>query len=114
MTIPAAMLQATVAQVAVDPIRKEMISTVSLFKSTNQTQYGYVVNHPYWQQSVSGKTMAVMGDCLDGSHFGSMYVTTGKKHTVGAARSNTKTAFVKGPDGVWRVQTIAYLLDVKC
>jgi hypothetical protein len=114
MTLPAAKLQQTVASVAVDPARKQMLATVTTYKSTHLTQYGYVINHPYWQRRIAGKSTAVMGDCLDGSHFGTRYTTTGQKHTVGPPRDNTRASFVKGRDGVWRVQSIVYLLDVKC
>ena len=114
MVTPAARLENTVTSVAVGPARKQMLATVTIYKSKHLTQYGFVINHPYWQKPVAGKNTAVMGDCLDGSHFGTRSTITGQKRTVGPARDNTKASFVRGSDGLWRVQSIVYLLDVKC
>jgi hypothetical protein len=60
------------------------------------------------------KSTAVMRDCLDGSHSGTLSLTTGKKLTVGPARDNARATFVRDGAGVWRVQLVEYLLDVKC
>lgn len=114
MATPTSRLAGAVASVAVDPTRKQMLAAVTIYRSKKLTQYGFVINHPYWQKPIAGKRAAVMGDCLDGSHFGTKSTITGQKRTVGPARDNTKASFVRGSDGVWRVQSIVYLLDVKC
>ena len=89
------------------------MSQFNLFRSLKQSQYGFVTTRPYWTQPINGKNRAVMGDCMDSSHFGTVSAS-GKKLTVGTPRDNTRTTFVRDAAGVWRVQLIQYLLDVKC
>ena len=110
--IPPNDIESAIKSVAVDPTLGEMRTELSLFASTHLTNYGYVVNHPY-ETALNNASSAVVKDCMDQSHFGSM-TTMGVKKTVGVARDNTTAAFVKGADGVWRVKNIVYLLDVKC
>jgi hypothetical protein len=112
--IPPGQLQAAVDSLAVGVSKIQLLDEVKLFKATHRTSYGYVVNHPYWQQSVHGKSTATMGDCMDQSHYGSRSTSTHKTLTVGVPRDNTKATFLKGADGVWRVKLVEYLLDVKC
>jgi hypothetical protein len=97
----------------VDPTKSQMVTQLNVFRSLKQSQYGEVVNHPYWTQSIGSSTTAVMGDCIDSSHSGVMS-TDGKKLTVGEARQNTRATFVCDIGGIWRVKLIQYLLDVKC
>jgi hypothetical protein len=89
-----------------------MRSERAVFSATHLTGYGYVVNHPY-VTTLRTADSAVVKDCMDESHYGSM-TTSGVKKTVGVSRDNTTAALVKGPDGIWRVKNIVYLLDVKC
>jgi hypothetical protein len=114
MRIPAPQLAARIGEVAIGATRTQMLRAVKGFRATHQAQYGYVINRPYWKASVDGKTRAVIYDCMDQSHFGSLYTTTGVKHTVGVAHDNTRAVLVEGTDGIWRVQEIVYLLDQKC
>jgi hypothetical protein len=114
MKIPAAELPARIGEVAIGATRAQMLRAVKGFRATHQAQYGHVINHPYWKASVGDKPNAVIYDCMDQSHFGSLYTTTGVKHTVGVAHDNARGALVKGADGVWRVRDIEYLLDQKC
>lgn len=105
---------AEIAAVAVEPTKSQMMTQFNLFQSLKQGQYGYVVNHPYWTQSIGGKSTAVMGDCVDGSHSGTLSLVTGKKLTVGPARDNARATFVQDASGTWRVRLVEYLLDQKC
>jgi hypothetical protein len=68
----------------------------------------------YWEQSVDGKSTAVMEDCTDTSQSGSMFAATGERRTVGVPDNNTRATFVKGPDGVWRVKEIFFFVDLTC
>jgi hypothetical protein len=111
---PAAGWPAAVDAVAVDPTRAQVLSEADLFTKSGLRFYGQVVSHPYWSTPIDGKTTAVMGDCGDYSHYGTLYVKSGSKRTVGVARNNTRVTLVKGSDGTWRVQKIEYLLDLKC
>ncbi len=112
--MPAAQWPAAVTAVAVDPTRAQVLAEAALFAKSGLRFYGQVVNHPYWQTPIGGRSVAVMGDCRDSSHYGTLYVKSGNKRTVGVAHDNTRVTLVRGSDGVWRVQKIEYLLDVKC
>jgi hypothetical protein len=113
-TIPAAQLDAAVASVSIDPTSKGMLAEYATSLTQQLTDYGYVVTHPYWQQSINGSNTAVMGDCQDQSHFGSISTVTNDKRTVGVAHDNMKGTLEKGADGVWRVELIEYLTGVPC
>lgn len=112
--MPSSDWPAAVDAVAVDPTREQVLSEAALFTKSGLRFYGQVVSHPYWQQPIGGKATAVMGDCGDYSHYGTLYVKSGNKRTVGVAHNNTRVTLVKGGDGAWRVQKIEYLMDVTC
>ncbi len=76
--------------------------------------YGTSIFHPYWAQSVDGKSTAVMEDCTDTSQSGSMVAATGEKRTAGVPDNNTRATFEKGPDVVWRVKEIFFFVDLTC
>ena len=111
-SIPTGELESAITNVAVDPALGQMRSERAVFSATHLTGYGYVVNHPY-ATTLRTADSAVVKDCMDESHYGSM-TTSGVKKTVGVARDNATAALVKGTDGIWRVKNIVYLLDVKC
>jgi len=111
---PPAQWHARGAEVAVDPIKAQVLRTSAADLRDGVVGYGAVVPRPYWQQPIAGKTSAVMRDCQDASRAGSMIQKTGQKLTVGVARSNIRAHFVKGGDGKWRVRQIEYLLDEGC
>jgi hypothetical protein len=114
LSMPSSGWPAAVDAVAVDPTRAQVLSEAALFTKSGLRFYGQVVSHPYWSSPIGGKSTAVMGDCGDYSHYGTLYVKSGNKRTVGVAHNNTRVTLVKGSDGLWRVQKIEYLLDVKC
>ena len=105
---------ATVAEVAVDPIKKQVLTAAAANLRAGVTGYGTAVPHPSWPQPIAGKNTAVMSDCLDASRAGSKFTKSGYKRTVGVARSSIRAYFVKGGDGRWRVRQIAYHVDEKC
>ncbi len=113
-TIPPAQLDAAVASVSVDPTSKGMLAEYATSLTQKLTDYGYVVTHPYWQQSINGSSTAVMGDCQDQSNFGSVSTVSNDKRTVGVAHDNIKATLEKGADGIWRVELIEYLTGVPC
>jgi hypothetical protein len=113
-TLPAAQLDAAVASVSIDPTSKGMLAEYATSLTQQLTDYGYIVTHPYWQQSINGSNTAVIGDCQDQSHFGSISTVTNDKRTVGVAHDNMKGTLEKGADGVWRVELIEYLTGVPC
>jgi hypothetical protein len=111
---PAADWPAAVGAVAVDPTRQQVLDEAKTFTSSGMGFYGQVVNHPYWSSSIDGRDLAVMGDCMDTSRYGTLVVKTGVKRTVGRAKDNTRATFRKGEDGTWRVQKIEFLVDTPC
>jgi hypothetical protein len=104
----------TIAQIAVDPIRAQILKAARADRIIGAVTYGQVVPHPYWQVPINGKATATMGDCMDQSHYGSMFAKTGQKRSVGVAHDNIRASLIRGSDGRWRVKQIEYLLDVKC
>jgi hypothetical protein len=111
---PAADWPAAVGAVAVDPTRQQVLDEAKTFTSSGMGFYGQVVNHPYWSSPIDGKDLAMMGDCMDTSRYGTLVVKTGVKRTVGRAKDNTRATFFKGGDGTWRVQKIEFLVDTPC
>lgn len=105
---------AKVAEVAVDPIKAQVLTAAGQNQKAAVGTYGRLIPHPYWQQPVAGKPTAVMRDCLDASRAGSLFTKTGYKRTVGVARSSIRAYFVKGGDGSWRVRQIEFHVDEKC
>ena len=114
LELPAADRAAAVDAVAVDPTRQEVLDEAETFEKGGLRFYGQVVNHPYWQTPIDGRDVAVMGDCMDSSRAGTLVAKTGVKRTVGVAKNNTRASFVKGTDGIWRVEKIEYLVDTPC
>jgi len=113
-TYPQGQWPARLAEVAVDPIKAQVLTAAAQNRRADVGAYGTVIPHPYWQQPVAGKSTAVMRDCLDASRAGSIFTKTGYKRTVGVARSSIRAYFVKGGDGSWRVRQIEYHVDEKC
>lgn len=111
---PAADWPAAVGAVAVDPTRQQVLDEAKTFTSSGMGFYGQVDNHPYWSSPIDGKDLAVMGDCMDTSRYGTLVVKTGVKRTVGRPKDNTRATFLKGGDGTWRVQKIEFLVDTPC
>jgi hypothetical protein len=112
--IPESRWDSTIAQIAVDPIRAQILKAARADRIIGAVTYGHVVPHPYWRAAINGKPAAVMGDCMDQSHYGSMIAKTGQKRSVGVAHDNLRATLVRGSGGRWRVKQIEYLLDVKC
>jgi hypothetical protein len=113
-TYPPARWPSSVAEVAVDPIKSQVLAASAKDLREGVVGYGAVVPRAYWQQQIAGKSTAVMRDCQDDSRAGSMVRKTGRKLTVGVARTSIRAFFVRGGDGKWRVQRIEYLVDEKC
>lgn len=112
-TYPQAQLPELAASVSVDPIKSQLVKAAKADKIIGAVTYGQLVHHIYSTTLVGPKT-AHLGDCVDGSHSGSMIKSTGKKRTVGPAKNNNVASLVLGADGKWRVATIAYLTDKPC
>lgn len=91
-----------------------MLKDAGKFDSQGVETYGELGHRISWPQPVAGRTFAVIDDCQDRSHSGSMKTATGVKLTVGIARDHYQGRLVKGNDGVWRVEQVFYLKDEPC
>jgi len=111
---PSEQRQRALESVAVDPILSEIVDAAARFDSQGLDYYGSVVQHPYWLTPVDGQAFAVMRDCQDQSQYGSVYVATNVKRSVGVDRNSLQAGFVRGDDGVWRVQNFQHLENVPC
>jgi|SRR5664279_3370473 hypothetical protein len=106
--------QALAAQVAVDPALTNLLTDANTLNSKGWDTYGQFTSRISWPQPVDGKATAVIADCQDASQAGSLETSTGNKTTVGVARNPLQGTFVRGQDGVWRVDQVYYLKDEPC
>jgi len=100
--------------VSVDPLKTKILDAASNFDSQGLDYYGAVVEHPYWIDPIAGGEFAVMRDCQDQSQYGSVFVASGEKRTVGVEKINLQVGFVRGPDEIWRAQNLQHLTNVPC
>jgi hypothetical protein len=105
---------AALDSVSVDPLKSRVLKDASDFEAQGLDNYGSVVLDPYSIEFSADGASAVIQDCQDQTGFGSLYVATGKKRTVGIAGNHAQAGLVRGPDGVWRVQTLQYVENVPC
>lgn len=105
---------AALGSVSVDPLKSRVLKDASDFEAQGLDNYGSVVLDLYSIEFSADGASAVIHDCQDQSEFGSLYVATGKKRTVGIAHNHAQAGLIRGPDGVWRVQTLQYVENVPC
>jgi len=111
---PADQRSAVLDAVAVDPVKSEMLDAAMRFESQGIDYFGSVTQHPYWVTPVSGQSIAVMRDCQDQSLTGTIWLATGEVRTSGGDRNSLQAGFVRGGDGIWRVQQFNHLENVPC
>lgn len=100
--------------VAVDPAKRRVLDAAARLEADGLDYYGVVVLNPYSIDFDANENQAVLSDCQDQSGYGSIFVATGEKRTVGVAHNHTQAGFVRGEDGTWRVQNIQYISNVPC
>ena len=105
---------ALASTVAVEPTLSQALDDARSLDSKGREVYGQSYFHPYWEQPIDGKSIAVMGDCTDTSMSGARDKATGEIRTVGVTDNNTRATFVRESGGVWKVKEIFYLLDQPC
>jgi len=113
-TVPETERRYAASSVAVEPTLTQVLHQAKSLADNGLVVYGTSVFHPHWEQSVDGKSTAVMEDCTDTSQSGSMVAATGERRTVGVPDNNTRATFAKGPNGVWRVKEIFFFVDLTC
>jgi len=106
--------QALAAQVAVDPALSNLLTDANTLNTKGWDTYGQFTSRISWPEPVDGKATAVIADCQDASQAGSFETSSGNKTTVGVARNPLQGTFVRGQDGVWRVDQVFYLKDEPC
>jgi hypothetical protein len=106
--------QGIAAEVAVDPGLTNLLTDAKTVEQKGWDSYGQIIHRISWPQPVDGKATAVIADCQDTSQAGSLETSTGNKMTVGVARNPLQGTFVRGQDGVWRVQQAFLLKDEPC
>lgn len=100
--------------VSVDPAKTNILNAASKLEADGLDYYGNVIVKPYSIEIDSKQGLAVLEDCQDQSGYGSVYVNTGKKRTVGVSDNHTQAGFVRGTDGIWRVQNVQYPTNAPC
>lgn len=111
---PAEERQALAAAVAVDPGLTSLLTDANTVEQKGWDSYGQITHRITWPQAVNGQATAVIADCQDTSQAGSLETSTGNKMTVGVERNPLQGTFVRGQDGVWRVDQVFYLKDEPC
>jgi hypothetical protein len=106
--------QAMAAAVAVDPAFTNLLTDAKTVEQKGWDSYGQIIHRISWPQPVNGKSTAVIADCQDTSQAGSLETSTGTKMTVGVERNPLQGTFIRGQDGVWRVDQVFYLKDEPC
>ena len=106
--------QALAAGVAVDPGLTNLLTDANTVDQKGWDSYGQITHRITWPQAVNGQATAVIADCQDTSQAGSLETSTGNKMTVGVERNPLQGTFVRGQDGVWRVDQVFYLKDEPC
>ncbi|HEY5844364.1 MAG TPA: hypothetical protein VIU87_23410 [Mycobacterium sp.] len=105
---------ASLDAVSVDPIKSRILAAAQRFSSEGIDYYGTVVNNPYWPTPVDGQEFALLRDCMDQSQYGSLFVASGEKRSTGIDHDHVQGGFIRGSDGVWRVQNFQYITDTPC
>lgn len=108
----AAARAAAMAKLAVDPEYTTLLSGIKATRDVGEVGYGDNVLRPDLQ-SVTGE-LATIVDCQDTSRHGRLKVATGEQVTHGLKNDLAQVTLKRGPDGIWRVATVAYAAAGSC
>ncbi|TKV61014.1 hypothetical protein FDO65_05020 [Nakamurella flava] len=112
--VPAEDREQLLEPVAVDPQKAKLLAAAAQFEAEGLGQYGEVILRPFWPQPIDGEQFALLRDCQDQSGWGSISVSTGEVHALGADRHFVQAGFERGSDGVWRVQNVQWIENLQC
>jgi hypothetical protein len=112
--IPKDRRPAAFGAVAVDPELSDLLRTATLADYKHLESVGTVGHRVYWGPPVSGKSSAVIGDCVDESRFRSRNTVSGKLLQAGPARVNFNGTLLKSPRGEWKVSFLDFRDGVPC
>lgn len=111
---PSEQRAAALDNVSVDPTKGRVLKDASDLEGQGLDNYGDVVLNIYGIDLLGDGNSAVIQDCQDQSGFGSVFVESGKKRTVGIDHNHMQAGLVRGADGIWRVQTLQYVENQPC
>lgn len=111
---PSEQRAAALDNVSVDPTKGRVLKDASDLEGQGLDNYGDVVLNTYGIDLLGDGNSAVIQDCQDQSGFGSVFVESGKKRTVGIDHNHMQAGLVRGADGIWRVQTLQYVENQPC
>lgn len=111
---PTEQRSAALDAVSIDPAKTSVLNAAAKLEAEGLDYYGEVVLRPYSIEIDTDRGDAVLEDCQDQSGYGSLYVDTGRKRTVGVSDNHTQAGFVRGSDGIWRVQNVQYPTNSPC
>lgn len=108
----AAARAAAMADLAVDPEYTMLLSAMKATRDAGEVGYGDDVVRPEVQSVVGDQ--ATLVDCQNTSSHGRMTIATGVKVTQGRKNDLAQVTMKRGPDGIWRVATVAYAAAGSC
>lgn len=94
------------AAVSVDPELTRLYAGTKAQHEAGIQLYGQVVPRPSVTRLAQGR--AEVKDCQDASNAGQADAASGKRRTVGVARTPVAASLARGSDGVWRVSDVRY------
>lgn len=103
---PPARWRPVLAGVSVDPVLTRLLAGTKAQREAGIRLYGQVVARPAVTRIAQGR--AEIKDCQDASNAGQADAASGKRRTVGVARTPVTAFLVRGSDGVWRVSDVRY------
>ncbi len=112
--IPKDQRPAAFGAVAVDPELSDLLRTATLADHKHLESVGTVGHRVYWGPPASGKSSAVIGDCVDESRFRSRNTVSGKLLQAGPARVNFNGTLLKTARGEWKVSFLDFRDGVPC
>ena len=111
---PSELRAAALDSVSVDPTKSRVLKDAVDLESAGLDNYGDVLLNVYQIDFLDDGVSAVIQDCQDQSGFGSVFVESGKKRTVGIDHNHMQAGLIRGSDGIWRVQTLQYVENLPC
>lgn len=103
---------AAMTKLAVDPEYTTLLSAMKATRDGGEVGYGNDVVRPQLQSVAADQ--ATLVDCQDTSQAGRRKIDSGAKVTRGRKNDLAQVTMKRGPDGIWRVATVAYAAAGSC
>lgn len=92
--------------VTTEPQTSKLIESGLLADKEKARTRGNVRHRFYWGPPVDGQDLAVVGDCMDTSKYGSYFVATGKQRSAGIPRANIRIIIKRSGTSGWLIEKI--------